>query len=192
MSMMRAVRATIGLVCLLFVTTSVDGNVIITRIQEHQVQDALTILYKTVFELQLIPSQTLDDVIQEINQDNGLFDMNDIAAIEEAYFNNRGIFLVAIKDGTVMGTGALKKIDDHIGEFRRIYFDAQYCNKGFGSQLMEQLFRYAHQFGYKKIRLCIFDAIKQAKAVSFYKKFGFYEIAPYKDCEAQVFMEKIL
>ncbi len=169
-----------------------ESNVIIKPIEQLHIQDARTIIYNAVFELQILPSQSVDAVIQEIIQANSLPDINDITSIEKTYTSKKGTFLVVIKDGIVAGMGAIKNLDDQTCELTRMFFAPKYRGQGLGSQLIEQLLLSARQFGYRKIQLNVWNPTTQTKAINFYKKFCFSEIDPYKDSTGKVFMEKTL
>jgi putative acetyltransferase len=92
----------------------------------------------------------------------------------------------------IVGAGAIKKCTDEICELKRMWFLKEYRGKGLGSQMAYQLLAFAKDHGYAKIRLDIYFPQVQDRAITLYKKLGFYEIAPYNDSPAKIFMEKVL
>lgn len=161
----------------------------ITRIQlEEDVIAARLIVYRAVYELQIIPCQS----VQEAIATNALSDMNDMASMAQKYMNNRGCFLVVKQDDMVIGMGGIKKFDDQACELTRFFFAPECRGKGMGKELMQALLQQAKTLGYTKVLLDIWNPETQINAYNFYKKFGFYEIAPYKICAGKIYMEKIL
>ena len=128
------------------------------------------------------------DFQKEVDTSDEFFDIENV---EEVYLNNRGLFLVVVDDNhNVVGSGALKRLDDDIAELKRMWFLKEYRGKGLALELTNQLIDFAKVHGYKKIRLDIWLPEKQQRAIAFYKKLGFYEIEPYNQSSAKLFMEK--
>ena len=68
------------------------------------------------------------------------FDLDDI---EKYYLKNGGIFYVGIMDGYIIGTSAVKKIDDNKCEIKRIYLKKEFRGRGFGKELFLKALEYA-------------------------------------------------
>lgn len=117
---------------------------------------------------------------------------NDLLDISKTYFENDGIFLVLVDNGKVVGTGAIRKLNDEICELARLWFLKEYRGKGLGKKMTTQLLEFAKTHGYTKIRLDVYRPEVQTQAVALYKKLGFYEIEPYNTSDSKLFMEKIL
>ena len=98
-------------------------------------------------------------------------------------------------ESELVGIGCLRKIEDEIGEIKRMYLRPNYRGRGIGKELLEFLFEEAKSLGYKTIRL---DSVHFMDAAhSLYRSFGFIEIEPYPESEIPeeiqehwVFMEK--
>jgi putative acetyltransferase len=184
--------------CKLFVSFFVVASFAIAHtyeikpIAQDDLQAARTIIYNAVFELQIIPSANVEEVMQNVTATNSLPDMTDMISIEQTYTNNHGCFLVVVKDDIVVGIGAIKKLNDQRCELTRMFFAPEYRGQGLGSQLMHQLLLLASALEYTTMQLNIWNPVTQTEAICFYKKFGFYEIEPYKNCAGKIFMEKIL
>ena len=70
------------------------------------------------------------------------FDLDDI---EKYYLKNGGIFYVGIMDGYIIGTSAVKKIDDSKCEIKRIYLKREFRGRGFGKELFLKALKYAEE-----------------------------------------------
>jgi len=130
---------------------------------------------------------TLEDSIRYHEEAESRPDLEDIQA---HYFDNGGMFLVALNGGQVIGSGALRKLDVQTAELKRLWLLEQYHGQGIGYLLITKLFNFASDRGYVRIRLQTSPA--QVRALAFYQKVGFYEIPCYNDASGEVSMEFIL
>jgi putative acetyltransferase len=117
--------------------------------------------------------------------------LQDVQNVQEHYFNNQGTFLVLLDGEQVVGTGAVRRLDDEVCELKRMWFLKPYRGQGFGLQMVQMLLDFAGT-QYKRIRLDLADEEKQPQAMNFYKRLGFYPIERYNEGPCQVFMEKHL
>ncbi len=74
-----------------------------------------------------------------------------------------------LKDDQVMGTGAIKYLDNEICELRRLFFAREYRGLDFGSKMLTNLVQCAKKLGYKKMRLDVYNPEKQIAAVNLFK-----------------------
>ena len=107
--------------------------------------------------------------------------------VQAHYFDRRGIFLVVLDDGRLIGTGAVRQIDDTICELKRMWLLPEYHGQGIGYRVIQMLFEFARTAGYKTIRLETGD--QQKRAIQFYERVGFHHVAPFDDSDHDVFME---
>ena len=114
--------------------------------------------------------------IQYFENSNEFVDMDNL---QTHYFDNSGLFLAALDDGRLIGTGAIRKLDEKIAELKRIWLLDEYQGQGIGFQLVARLFNFASAHGYQYIRLQ--TSPQQKRAVAFYKKFGFLNIPCYNE-----------
>jgi putative acetyltransferase len=115
----------------------------------------------------------------------------DVIDFQHSYVDNGGIFLV-IRDGeTIVGTGALRRLEERVGEIKRVWLLPEYQGQGWGYRMMQQLLAVAREKGYQKVRLET-NPIYQPGAFAFYRKLGFYEIPRYGDDLDDVGMEFVL
>ena len=67
-------------------------------------------------------------------KDAGAFqDMEDVRA---HYFEDRGIFLVAVEHGEIIGSGALRRLNARTAELKRMWLLERYQGQGIGWRLM--------------------------------------------------------
>ena len=102
-------------------------------------------------------------------------ELQDIDNIQNKYFDNDGIFLVMTDDDQLIGTGAIRKLEDRACELKRLWLLSEYHGKGLGYQMMQELLSFAREKGYERIRLET-DPVYQKRAVEFYKRLGFFEV----------------
>ena len=79
------------------------------------------------------------------------YPVTDLEAISEHYRGPRDSFFVAVEDGRIVGTVAVKEDDSKTALLRRIFVDASYRGKRFGSQLVERALAFSREKGYKRI-----------------------------------------
>ncbi len=155
----------------------------ILPIQPHQIKDAkyiISAVAQRIFE----PDKTVQyfyDVLEEERE------LHDVDNFQQEYVDNRGLFLVVMDDKKLVGTGAIKKLEENIAELKRLWLIEEYHGQRIGYQVVSQLLDFARAHGYEKVRLQ--TSQKQERAVRFYKQFGFYEIPSYRESMDDISME---
>jgi GNAT superfamily N-acetyltransferase len=99
--------------------------------------------------------------------------------------------------GEVEGMGALIKLEEGVGEIKRMYIRPKYQGKGYGKEMLNRLIKKAKELGYSTLQLETADFSTTAHHV--YRSAGFKEIAEYHGGETPewlrpycLFMEKNL
>lgn len=102
------------------------------------------------------------------------------------------LLIVYLKNSQPIGCFGIRKLDDTICELKRMYLDSKFRGRGIGKKLMEESIKIGSKLGYKKIRLDTLSTMKSA--IGLYKKYGFYEIEPYRynPIEGAIYFEKRL
>ncbi|HKJ37300.1 MAG TPA: GNAT family N-acetyltransferase [Anaerolineales bacterium] len=159
----------------------------IRPIQPHEVPDAKHVIFTVAFEL-FKGAETLEESIAKFSAQGVLSEMGDV---QSNYFDNGGTFLVACDDDKVIGTGAVKYLEDGVCEIKRLWLLTPYHGQGLGYRMIQELFSVARAKGYKIVRLET-DPVYQKRALNFYKKLGFYEIPRFGDDPDDIGMELIL
>ena len=100
-------------------------------------------------------------------------------------------FWCLIAESQVIGTVALKKIDDSTVELKALYLSNDFRGIGLGRRLMETAISFAKEKGFERV---VLDSMSKYKdALRLYVNFGFMETERYNDNQyADVFMEKLL
>jgi putative acetyltransferase len=129
-------------------------------------------------------SGSLEDSIRHFESTGEFADMDQV---ETHYFQNDGLFLTVLDDDTLIGSGALRKMDSETAELKRMWLLESHHGKGIGYQVIKRLFEFAQTKGYNRIRLQ--TGSEQTRAFAFYKRIGFYEIASYNDKNGEISME---
>ena len=156
----------------------------IRPIQQHQIEQAKQIVVSVCLEI-------WQGVVTE--EDLRRYDsMSDIENVRSHYFDNNGMFLVLLDHEQVVGTGAIRKLDEQICELKRMWFLKEYRGQGWGWKMAQMLFDFARQAGYRKVRLDLAHGERQPQALKLYSKLGFYPIERYNDSPCNIFMEKLL
>ena len=93
----------------------------------------------------------------------------DLRNIAETYAD--GTFLVAWKDGQVVGTGAFLPRTEEVVEIVRMSVHQDFRRQGIGRQILQELCNRAYRAGYRK---AILETTETWEGViAFYKAFGF-------------------
>ena len=87
----------------------------------------------------------------------------------------RSLFLIARGAGALLGCAALRPFDEAVGEVKRMY--VRPGTHGVGQALLVQIEREAAAFGYRE--LWLETRRVNLRAVAFYRRHGFDEIANY-------------
>ena len=93
---------------------------------------------------------------------------------KEAIIDKGGAILMALYDGAVAGTVALKKINPEVYEFTKMAVVAPFRRKGIAEALSYAAFEKAKELGAKKVIL--YSQTGLVPAITMYRKLGFSEV----------------
>lgn len=113
--------------------------------------------------------------------------LSDVDDYRNQYGPPAGLFLVAVDGEEVVGTGAIRRLDDATAELRRMWLLPEYQGRRIGYRLAVELFAFARAAGYQRVRLS--TSAVQERAIRFYQQLGFYPIDRYRDTDDEVFLE---
>jgi GNAT superfamily N-acetyltransferase len=82
-----------------------------------------------------------------------------------------GTFVIARLDGTAVGCGALRKLDDTSAEVKRMYVAPEVRGQGVAKKVLDHLESVGRELGVEK--LVLETGIYQAEAIGLYHKAGF-------------------
>jgi GNAT superfamily N-acetyltransferase len=92
----------------------------------------------------------------------------------EEVADGRGAFLVATIDGRAVGCGAVRRIEPHMAEIKRMYVAPEVRGRGVGRQLLVSLEAEARRLGVR--RLVLETGPRQPEALALYRGAGYVEI----------------
>jgi putative acetyltransferase len=161
--------------------------IVIRRMEEHEVSIAKDLIYRVAHQV-FCDTRPLEESVAYYESRGTLDDMDDI---RQTYFEHDGIFLVMTDDERIIGTGAIRRMDAEICELKRLWLSFEYHNKGLGYRMIQELFAFAREKGYRRVRLET-DRDSQSRAFDLYKRLGFYEIPRYSQHQDETAMEMLL
>ncbi|MBI2707448.1 MAG: MarR family transcriptional regulator [Proteobacteria bacterium] len=98
-----------------------------------------------------------------------------LRAEEDFYYNNSYNFWYATdKDGTIIGSIGLKKIDDQTAEIKKFFIHQSYRGKSVAPKLMNALIKSAVKHRFDRLYLGTVDKFQAAHR--FYEKYGFVRL----------------
>jgi GNAT superfamily N-acetyltransferase len=119
-------------------------------------------------------SETRDLILAGLVEHWGMLDPDrnpDLEDIGATYAS--GVFLVAIQQGRIIGSGALIPIADGTAEIVRMSVAAQVRRRGVGTGILQALCRQAPGLGVRQLVLETTETWQGA--IAFYERFGFKE-----------------
>lgn len=159
----------------------------IRPIEPHESFIAKDLIYRIAHRV-FNDTRPLEESVAFYESRGTLRDMDDI---QQTYFTEGGIFLVMTDDEHIIGTGAVRKLDDTTCELKRVWLLFEYHGRGLGYRMIQELFAFAREKGYQKMRLET-DRDAQSRAYALYKRLGFYEIPRYSNHQDETAMELVL
>ena len=103
----------------------------------------------------------------------------ELAALPSPYEPPHGTLLVAHVDGNAAGCVALRRLDEHTGEMKRLYVRPDARGLGLARRLVAAVILAARKCGYNELRLDTLPSMTSAQAL--YRALGFAEIPPYNN-----------
>lgn len=116
---------------------------------------------------------------------------NDVYAIEDAYLNNQGEFLIGEWDGTFVAMGGFRRTTPERAEIKRMRVHPNYQGRGFGQIILSELEKRARALGYTTLHLD--TSVVQLAARKLYEKNGYHEVGRdnYKGLEVILFEKQL-
>jgi len=93
----------------------------------------------------------------------------------DTIYADRSLFLCAIAEGVIVGTGAIKRFDDRECEMVRMFVAPIYRGRGIARTIADGLISFAKNAGYDRIRLSSNNALTDSHRL--YERMGFQRTA---------------
>lgn len=155
----------------------------IRPLQAHETEDAKWVI-AAVAQRIYYPEKTPQYFYDVLAEEGELRDVDDYQNI---YTGDHGLFLAALDEGRLVGTGAIKHLEADIAELKRLWLLEDYHGRGIGYQVVQRLLAFARARGWSRIRLQ--TGSEQLRALAFYKRLGFIEIPSYRESLDDLSME---
>ena len=115
--------------------------------------------------------EPFDEIYLRFVRDGVLDDLEDV---QEHYLNQQGIFLVALEGDMVIGTGAIRRLEDTTCELKRLWLLEAYQGQGIGLHMTQMLLDFARSQHFRLVRLK--TSPNQVRAIRFYQRLGFHRV----------------
>jgi len=99
---------------------------------------------------------------------------DDVYAIEQAYLDNGGEFLIGELDGDFVAMGALRRTTPERAEIKRMRVRQEYQGRGFGQIILTALEARARELGYTTLHLD--TSTLQLPAQKLYERNGYHPV----------------
>jgi GNAT superfamily N-acetyltransferase len=96
----------------------------------------------------------------------------------ETVYSDQAIFLCAIGESGIIGTGAIKPVDHRACEMARMFVAASYRGRGLGRAIANELIKFALSAGYDQVRLSSNNALGASHRL--YESMGFRPTPPWE------------
>src|SRR5882757_8294476 len=96
----------------------------------------------------------------------------------ETTYGDRAVFLCAIAETAIIGTGAIRRLDDRECEMTRMFVAPEHRGRGVGRAIAEELIKFAERAGYDRVRLSSNNALTASHRL--YERMGFQPAAPWE------------
>jgi len=103
----------------------------------------------------------------------------ELAGLPGKYAPPEGRLVLAMVSGNAAGCVALRKIEDHICEMKRLYVRPDFRGRGLGRVLATSVINTAKEIGYERMRLDTLSSM--TGAITLYEFLGFHRIPAYYD-----------
>jgi GNAT superfamily N-acetyltransferase len=113
----------------------------------------------------------------------------ELAALPGDYAPPKGCILLASDSGQLAGCAALRPLEDHICEMKRLFVKSKYRGRGVGRMLACAVIDQARKTGYAKMRLDTVATMKEARTLYYSLEFRNIEAYRYNPHAEPSYME---
>jgi len=107
--------------------------------------------------------QLIKDIMDsEFPEESKVYAFPDIENPVHSYCGKRDVFLVAEKNGQIIGTVAIKEDSPHVALLRRIFVGKMYRGKGYGEKLLQKAIEFCFDHHYQTVTFRGANNMRQA------------------------------
>lgn len=147
----------------------------IIEVQTTSELEQIKYLFRKYYEF-LVQDHGLDISYQGIQEE--------LETLPGKFAAPKGRLIMALELDQPIGCAALRPIDEHTCELKRMYVLPQFRGKGVGKSLAGYLIQEAKKIDYKMMRLDTGRFL--TTAITIYEALGFKQIAPYNDVPEEI------
>jgi putative acetyltransferase len=103
--------------------------------------------------------------------------LSDVDEAERVY-RDRAMFLCAVLDADIVGTGAIKHLNDRECEMTRMFVAATCRGRGIGRSIADELIKFARRAGYDHVRLSSNNVLTASHRL--YERLGFQSVSSWE------------
>lgn len=155
----------------------------VALIKEGQIEAARTVIYTVGHELFARGGESYEAFRARLVRDGAT---PDVEALPDSFL----AFWVLLDGEEVVGTGAVRALDETTCELKRMYFLPCVRGLGWGRQMGQTALDWAKSAGFRTMRLDTDFQLVAARGL--YESLGFHEIPRYNDSPAELFFERWL
>jgi putative acetyltransferase len=122
-------------------------------------------------EIRRLIKKILPEFDPAYSGDNGEKDLDNLY---EAYYKNKGAFLVIIFRDKIVATLGLRPLPDNCAKLKKMYVDPAHRGNGLAALLVNKVMEIARESGFEKVRLETMTAM--TSAIKLYHRLGFENI----------------
>jgi len=127
----------------------------------------------------------------EFRKESSLYRYQDLDDPLKHYSGKREIFLIAEKNGRIIGTVAIKEDGTDVALLRRIFVDSEYRGKGFGEALLKKAMEFCFDHNYKNVSFRGTDKMQTALKLCLRNGFKEEDIAEIDDFKLLVLSKEL-
>lgn len=128
---------------------------------------------------------------REFSNERQAYAYQDLDDPIEHYSGDRDLFLVAEKDGRIVGTVAIKEDGPNSALLRRIFVHEDYRGKGYGEKLLSKAMEFCFDHNYKNVSFRGTDRMQNALKICIRNGFAQEDVADFDDFKLIVLRKEL-
>ncbi len=134
----------------------------------------------------------ISEIMQgEFAEESAAYSLQDLEDPVQYYGGNNDVFLVAEKNGKIIGTVAIKEDAPGTALLRRMFVRKEFRGKGYGDKLMNSAVEFCFEHGYQNVIFRGTDRMRQAHKLCLKQGFEEEDILAIDDFKMFVLTKKL-